>query len=78
MTSEKMPDERALLRRAHHFCRSIALDAVARNVFGYMISQILLLGYLRAIFDGEKQAWHEKLAGTVVIDERANAIIGVD
>jgi uncharacterized RDD family membrane protein YckC len=46
------------------------LDALLRNVFGYMISQIFLLGYLWALFDAEKQTWHDKMAGTVVVEER--------
>ncbi len=46
------------------------LDALLRNVFGYTVSQIFLLGYLWAIFDEEQQAWHDKMAGTVVVDER--------
>ncbi len=51
--------------------RITILDALLRNVFGYMISQIFLLGYLWALFDAEKQAWHDKMAGTVVADERS-------
>jgi len=47
------------------------LDAIIRNVFGYTISGMFLLGYLWAAFDREKQTWHDKLAGTVVVDERA-------
>ncbi|MCY4017948.1 MAG: RDD family protein [Chloroflexi bacterium] len=47
------------------------LDAIIRNVFGYTISGMFLLGYIWAGFDREKQAWHDKLAGTVVISERA-------
>ena len=46
------------------------LDAIIRNVFGYTISGMFLLGYLWAAFDREKQTWHDKLAGTVVVDER--------
>ncbi|MCY3832571.1 MAG: RDD family protein [Chloroflexi bacterium] len=46
------------------------LDALLRNVFGYTVSQIFLLGYLWALFDREKQAWHDKMAGTVVVEER--------
>ncbi len=49
--------------------RITLLDALLRNVFGYMISQIFMLGYLWALFDREKQAWHDKMAGTVVIDQ---------
>ena len=46
-------------------------DALLRNVIGYTLSEMFLLGYLWALFDRESQAWHDKLAGTVVIDERA-------
>ena len=48
--------------------RITILDALLRNVFGYLISQICLLGYLWALFDREKQAWHDKMAGTVVVE----------
>ena len=47
------------------------LDALIRNVFGYTISGFFLLGYLWALVDRERQAWHDKLVGTVVVDERA-------
>ncbi|MCY4063145.1 MAG: RDD family protein [Chloroflexi bacterium] len=50
--------------------RITILDALLRNVFGYMVSQIFLLGYLWALFDAEKQTWHDKMAGTVVVEER--------
>ena len=50
--------------------RITILDAILRNVVGYTISQIFLVGYLWAVFDREKQAWHDKMAGTVVVDER--------
>ena len=53
--------------------RITILDALLRNVFGYMISQIFLLGYLWALFDAEKQTWHDKMAGTVVLEERRAA-----
>ena len=46
-------------------------DALLRNVIGYTLSGMFLLGYLWALFDRESQTWHDKLAGTVVIDERA-------
>lgn len=49
------------------------LDALLRNVFGYTVSGLFLLGYLWAAFDREKQAWHDKMAGTVVVDERRRA-----
>ena len=53
--------------------RITILDAILRNVFGYTISQIFLLGYLWALFDAEKQAWHDKMAGTLVVEE-GNAV----
>lgn len=35
---------------------------------GYIISKIpLFLGFIWAAFDGRKQGWHDKIAGTVVI-----------
>lgn len=49
--------------------RITILDALLRNVFGYTVSQIFLLGYLWALFDRENQAWHDKMAGTVVVIE---------
>ncbi len=53
--------------------RIAILDALLRNVFGYTISQIFLLGYVWAALDRERQAWHDKMAGTVVVDERSAA-----
>ena len=49
--------------------RITALDAITRNVIGYALSQALLLGYLWAYLDEDQQAWHDKMAGTIVIDE---------
>jgi len=43
-------------------------SAFLREVVGKMISAVVLgLGYLWVIGDKEKQAWHDKIAGTVVI-----------
>ena len=50
--------------------RISVLDALLRNVLGYMVSQIFLLGYIWAFTDRENQAWHDKMAGTVVVVER--------
>jgi len=47
------------------------LDALLRNVFGYSVSQIMLLGYLWAIVDEEQQTWHDKIANTVVVIDGA-------
>ena len=40
--------------------------AFLRSV-GYLISNILYLGFIWAAFDRRKQSWHDKIAGTVVI-----------
>jgi len=38
--------------------------------FAYIVSTVpLCLGFLWIAFDPRKQAWHDKLAGTVVIEE---------
>lgn len=38
--------------------------------FAYFVSLLPLgLGYLWVAFDGKKQGWHDKLAGTVVVRE---------
>lgn len=55
--------------------RISVLDALLRNVLGYTVSQIFLLGYIWAVTDGENQAWHDKMAGTVVVEERKTAML---
>ena len=40
--------------------------------FSYIISAIPLgLGFIWVAFDGRKQGWHDKLAGTVVVRKRS-------
>lgn len=34
---------------------------------GRYVSSILLLGYLWMLFDREKQTWHDKMAGSIVV-----------
>ncbi|WP_227496700.1 RDD family protein [Massilia litorea] len=42
--------------------------------FGYLLSTLpLFLGFLWVVFDGRKQGWHDKLAGTVVVRRKAGA-----
>lgn len=42
--------------------------ALLREILGKMISVLVLgLGYLWVIWDGKKQAWHDKIAGTYVV-----------
>ena len=51
-------------------------DAFIRAI-GYHVSAFLCgLGYIWAIFDGNNQTWHDKMAGTYVVssDTRRNAL----
>ena len=41
-------------------------NAIRRKV-GYWISAILFLGYLWVLIDNRRQAWHDHLAGTIVL-----------
>lgn len=47
---------------------------------GYWLSGILFLGYLWVLVDNRRQAWHDKLAGTLVVhrglDERFRQLPG--
>ena len=40
------------------------------RAFGYYISMLpLCIGFLWALWDGKRQTWHDKLAGTMVLEE---------
>ena len=42
--------------------------AIGRSLFaGFISANVLYLGYLWMIWDGEKQTWHDKVAGTHVV-----------
>ena len=41
-------------------------DAVVRYL-GYLLDGIFLLGWLSALFDENRQCWHDKLAKTYVV-----------
>ncbi|MGB9887091.1 MAG: RDD family protein [Moorellales bacterium] len=42
-----------------------------REVVGKFISSVVVyLGYLWVLFDRDRQGWHDKIAGTLVVDER--------
>ncbi|MEZ5295080.1 MAG: RDD family protein [Ilumatobacteraceae bacterium] len=42
--------------------------AIGRSLFaGFISANIFYLGYLWMIWDGEKQTWHDKVAGTYVV-----------
>ena len=48
--------------------RSMTYSVALLRWAGYLVSSIFLcLGFIWAAFDGRKQAWHDKLAGTLVI-----------
>ena len=45
--------------------------ALGRELFGFIISaNILYLGYLWMIWDKDRQTWHDKVAGTIVVRTR--------
>lgn len=45
-------------------------DALLREVVGKFVSGLVLgLGYLWAIWDKNKQTWHDKIAGTYVVTQ---------
>ncbi len=45
----------------------VNLGNAVRREIGYVISAILFLGYLWVLVDNRRQAFHDKLAGTLVI-----------
>src|SRR3989344_5469428 len=43
-------------------------DVIIREIFGKFVSGLIFsLGYIWAFFDKKKQAWHDKIAGTIVV-----------
>ena len=45
--------------------------ALGREVFAWIVSaSILYLGYLWMIWDDDRQTWHDKVAGTIVVRSR--------
>jgi uncharacterized RDD family membrane protein YckC len=47
------------------------LKAFLREVVGKIISSIvLMLGFVWALFDKKKQTWHDKIAGTIVVQDQ--------
>jgi uncharacterized RDD family membrane protein YckC len=46
------------------------VDAILREVVGKFVSGLVfLLGYFWAIWDPQKQTWHDKIANTIVVKE---------
>ncbi len=46
-------------------------QALGRQLSYIVSSLVLMLGFIWVAFDGRKQGWHDKLAGTVVIRDRS-------
>lgn len=44
-------------------------EAILRYLSKYLSSFIFCLGYIWIIFDSKKQGWHDKIAGTYVINK---------
>jgi uncharacterized RDD family membrane protein YckC len=44
--------------------------ALGRALMSIVSGVVLLLGYLWMIWDGEKQTWHDKVVGSVVVPAR--------
>ncbi len=45
------------------------LSAFLREVIGKFISGVVfVIGYLWMLWDGKKQTWHDKIAGTLVVE----------
>lgn len=44
-----------------------ATDAVVRYIGYYIDTVVFMLGWIWALFDGNNQAWHDKLASTYVV-----------
>lgn len=51
-----------------NFSRISPVRALVRYAASWLSGAILCLGYLWVIFDSKKQAWHDKIAGTYVIN----------
>jgi uncharacterized RDD family membrane protein YckC len=48
----------------------VASDAILRYI-GYSINSfVFMIGWLWALWDGERQGWHDKIASTIVVRTR--------
>ncbi len=69
-TTGQTPGKRLMgLRVVHDTGEAIGLGTAFLRWVGYIISALpMLIGFIWAGIDRRKQAWHDKIAGTVVID----------
>jgi uncharacterized RDD family membrane protein YckC len=44
-----------------------AADAIVRYIGYYINSVVFLIGWIWALFDADRQGWHDKLANTIVV-----------
>lgn len=51
-----------------NFGRISPLKALVRYLASWLSGAVLFLGYIWVIFDSKKQAWHDKIAGTYVVN----------
>ena len=69
--SGRTPGKKLLVLQVVHTDGSpISFGTAFLRSVGYLVSSLLFtvpLGYIWAAFDKKKQAWHDKIAGTVVI-----------
>lgn len=60
-----------------HVCdlegRPLPLGASFLRSTGYLFSSVLYLGFLWPLFDAKVQSWHDKLAGSLVVQDEARA-----
>ena len=42
-------------------------DAILREFASYLSGAVFMLGYLNVLIDPKKQAWHDKIAKTLVV-----------
>jgi uncharacterized RDD family membrane protein YckC len=48
----------------------VGLGRAIGRAIGYLVSGILLLGFLWVLVDRDRRAWHDRLAGTMVVYDR--------
>ena len=56
--------------------KPLPLPVSIGRAFGYLLSNILCIGYLWALFNSDKAALHDRLAGTQVLETRPKSALG--
>jgi len=55
--------------------RPIEWETAIVRALACFLSTVLFLGFFWIAFDAEKQAWHDKIAGTVVVRTKGIALV---